>query len=154
MWGTRRPRGGAAKRKPRTTRWLSGVQMERENGFEPSTLALANLRGALHGGAPGDTATQGGGIPGRPPVAPEHGRSRSAPKRTAFVTRLLPEPAAGAGSEPEQLLTVQQVAEFLGVCRATVYRLCTEGRLPHTRVLNSIRFRPPDIRRWLAQAAK
>jgi excisionase family DNA binding protein len=43
------------------------------------------------------------------------------------------------------MLTVRQVAEILGVCRATVYRLCAEGWLPHVRVLNSIRVRAGDL---------
>ncbi len=50
---------------------------------------------------------------------------------------------AGLGLEP--LLTVRQVAELLAVCRATVYRLCAEGRLRHVRVLNSIRVRSNDL---------
>ena len=41
-----------------------------------------------------------------------------------FVTRLLPERRV----QPP-LLTVRQVAERLGVCTATVYRLCDEGHL-------------------------
>lgn len=61
--------------------------------------------------------------------------------RTASVTRLLPEFAVGTSPELERLLTVKQAAKLLGVCRATVYRLCAEGRLPPVRVLNSIRFR-------------
>jgi excisionase family DNA binding protein len=37
------------------------------------------------------------------------------------------------------LLTVAEVARRLGVCRATVYRICAEGRLGHVRVSNAIR---------------
>jgi excisionase family DNA binding protein len=37
------------------------------------------------------------------------------------------------------LLSVRQVAKLLGVCSATVYRLCGRGELPHFRVLNAIR---------------
>ena len=36
-----------------------------------------------------------------------------------------------AGSN--QLLRVFEVAEQLGVCNATVYRLCENGELPHVR---------------------
>ena len=38
-----------------------------------------------------------------------------------------------------RLLTVAQVAKELGVCVATVYKLCAAGVLQHVRVLNSIR---------------
>jgi excisionase family DNA binding protein len=64
---------------------------------------------------------------------------------------LLPEPAAGAGLEPEQLLTVQQVAELMGVCRATVYRLRAGDHLQHVRVLNSIRIRAQDVQNYLGR---
>jgi excisionase family DNA binding protein len=43
------------------------------------------------------------------------------------------------------LLTVRQVAERLGTCTATVYRLCDEGQLPHIRVLHAIRVAPADL---------
>ncbi|MCC6806890.1 MAG: helix-turn-helix domain-containing protein [Deltaproteobacteria bacterium] len=42
----------------------------------------------------------------------------------------------------EDLLTVAQVARKLGVSRPVVYALCFSGRLPHVRVLNSIRVEP------------
>ena len=37
------------------------------------------------------------------------------------------------------LLSVRQVAYLLGVCTATVYRLCERGELAHVRVSHSIR---------------
>ena len=38
-----------------------------------------------------------------------------------------------------RLLTVSEVADRLGLCAATVYKLCASGALHHLRVLNSIR---------------
>lgn len=49
-----------------------------------------------------------------------------------------------------QLLRVAEVAKKLGVCNATVYRLCETGALPHLRVVNSIRVRPNDLAKYLA----
>jgi excisionase family DNA binding protein len=49
------------------------------------------------------------------------------------------------------LLSVGAVAERLGVCSATVYRLCERGELPHVRIVNSIRIRPEDLRAFLEQ---
>jgi excisionase family DNA binding protein len=37
------------------------------------------------------------------------------------------------------VFTVSEVAKQLGVCCATVYKLCATGALKHVRVLNSIR---------------
>jgi excisionase family DNA binding protein len=88
-----------------------------------------------------------------------------------FTTRLLPEIAtAGApGTAPkvattpktadlaalhggrDRLLRVADVAERLGVCAATVYRLCETGVLPHVRIVNSIRVRSEDLRAFLDQ---
>lgn len=36
-------------------------------------------------------------------------------------------------------LTVKEVAAVMRVCRATVYRLCSEGGLEHVRVANALR---------------
>ncbi len=45
-----------------------------------------------------------------------------------------------------RLLTVGEVAHLLGVCRATAYRLVEIGKLPHLRIVNSIRIRSEDLR--------
>jgi len=44
-----------------------------------------------------------------------------------------------------KLLTVRQVAKLLGVCAATVYRLCDRGGLAHYRVRNAIRVDPGQV---------
>jgi len=56
------------------------------------------------------------------------------------------------GRSDRSLLSVRQVAKLLGVCTATVYRLCEQGRLPHFRVLNAIRIDPRDLKKFLAAA--
>ena len=50
-----------------------------------------------------------------------------------------------------RLLRVREVAEQLGVCNATVYRLVESGELPHVRIVNSIRIRPDDLERLLEE---
>ena len=49
----------------------------------------------------------------------------------------------------DQLLRVVEVAEYLGVCNATVYRLCERGELRHVWIVNSIRIRPADLKAFL-----
>ena len=54
----------------------------------------------------------------------------------------------------DRLLKVAEVAEHLGVCDATVYRLCETGELlPHVWIVNSIRIRPADLEAFLDQQA-
>jgi excisionase family DNA binding protein len=54
----------------------------------------------------------------------------------------------------DRLLRVAEVAEHLGVCNATVYRLCERGELAHVWVVNSIRIRPADLAAFLAPSEK
>jgi len=51
-----------------------------------------------------------------------------------------------------RLLRVSEVAKQLGVCNATVYRLCETGQLAHVRVVNSIRVRPRDLAEFMGRA--
>jgi excisionase family DNA binding protein len=50
-----------------------------------------------------------------------------------------------------RLLTVSDVAKRLGVCAATVYKLCATGALPHVRVLNSIRISDEALQAFVAR---
>jgi excisionase family DNA binding protein len=48
------------------------------------------------------------------------------------------------------LLTVEAVARRLGVSRATVYKVCEAGTLPHVRVGNAIRVDPTALAAFVA----
>jgi hypothetical protein len=48
-------------------------------------------------------------------------------------------------SGPDHLLTIKDVAKILGLCPASVYKICGRGELPHVRVLNAIRIAPADL---------
>jgi excisionase family DNA binding protein len=61
---------------------------------------------------------------------------------TLLLGSSLDTPVALVDARMQSLLTVRQVAKLLGVCSATVYRLCGRGELPHFRVLNVIRSTP------------
>ena len=58
------------------------------------------------------------------------------------------------GRSDRSLLSVRQVAKLLGVCAATVYRLCEQRTLPHFRVLNAIRIDPKAVKRFLARVRR
>ncbi len=52
---------------------------------------------------------------------------------------------------PEQLLTLEQVAEYLNVDKFTVYRLLADKDLPAFKVGNQWRFKRKMIENWLAK---
>ena len=49
----------------------------------------------------------------------------------------------------DDLLTVKDLADLLKVCTATVYKMVDRLHIPHFRVLNSIRFRREDVKRFV-----
>ena len=53
----------------------------------------------------------------------------------------------------DRLLRVAEVAQHLGVCNTTVYRLCERGELRHVWIVNSIRIRPADLEAFLQTAS-
>ena len=44
-----------------------------------------------------------------------------------------------------------EVARTLGVCDATVYKLCARGHLGHVRILNSIRVPSASLKAFVSQ---
>ncbi|MEP6653429.1 MAG: helix-turn-helix domain-containing protein [Myxococcales bacterium] len=60
----------------------------------------------------------------------------------------------GSAEQAEWLLSVKDVARALAVSTATVYGLCESGKLPHVRVLNTIRVSRPDLRRFVAEGTR
>lgn len=54
-------------------------------------------------------------------------------------------------SEQGRLLSVNEVAYFLGVSRDSVYRLVRKGVLPYVRVGDRLRFRPVEIDAYLTR---
>ncbi|TET70706.1 MAG: helix-turn-helix domain-containing protein [Candidatus Aminicenantes bacterium] len=51
----------------------------------------------------------------------------------------------------EELLTVQEAADFLKVSRSSVYRYCEQNIIPHIKKSFGIRFKPEDLEKWLEQ---
>jgi excisionase family DNA binding protein len=53
------------------------------------------------------------------------------------------------------VLTAKQAMTLLNVSENTLYKYCREGRIPHFRVGNAVRFRRSVLAEWIAdQEAK
>lgn len=50
---------------------------------------------------------------------------------------------------PEELWSVEQLAEYLGTGKRFVYRLTSEGRIRFNRIGKSLRFDPADVAEFL-----
>ena len=148
----------------RTSRtWIVGAR-----GFEPPTFRSRN-------GDDGIAASENGSQVGEKIGSREGEAVQPSQLSTGvsknFTTRLLPKTgtAFAPGTAPrvattptisdlvalhggrDRMLRVADVAEKLGVCAATVYRLCERGELAHVRIVNSIRIRPADLSEFLLQ---
>ena len=51
----------------------------------------------------------------------------------------------------DRLLTIREVAAYLGVSAKTVERKARQGTLPSLRVFGRVRFRRSDVASWLAE---
>ena len=52
-------------------------------------------------------------------------------------------------SEPDAVLTIDEMAEYLKIAKSTLYKLAQEGRIPAQKVGRHWRFRKAAIDRWL-----
>jgi excisionase family DNA binding protein len=49
----------------------------------------------------------------------------------------------------DQIMTIQEVAEYLKLTEKTAYRLASEGKLPGFKVGGSWRFKKIDLEEWI-----
>jgi excisionase family DNA binding protein len=108
------------------------LTLERATGLEPATACLGNRIGPVTSDGNGSLVEANCAVAPSGSVQPF---PTEASNSQLFATNLLRGP----------LLTVRDAAERLGVCAATVYKLCAEGSLTHVRVLNAIRIAPKDL---------
>lgn len=50
---------------------------------------------------------------------------------------------------PDQIMTIQEIAEYLKLTEKTTYRLASEGKLPGFKVGGSWRFKKVDLEEWI-----
>lgn len=113
-------------------------------GSRPAGRSESQTGGFSRGG-------EGGGVqPSQPlPGLPQPFGAQLGPKIPGRSARLR---VVGGGRE--SLLSVGEVAERLGVSRATVYALVERGELAHVRVSNAIRVAPADLAAYLERGRR
>lgn len=50
-----------------------------------------------------------------------------------------------------EILTIQEIAEYLKLNEKTAYRLASEGKLPGFKVGGSWRFKRVDLEKWIEE---
>lgn len=124
----------------------------RDTGFEPVAFGSggrADVSPAVHNAS--QTMPVSRGSAGLRPGPQSNGPILAGPFAD-LLSPLCPRPLRALEGGAEHLLTVREVAARLGVCPATVYKLCNSGQLRHARVSNAIRVRPADLREYIARA--
>jgi excisionase family DNA binding protein len=54
-------------------------------------------------------------------------------------------------TEPEQVMTIDELAAYLKVAKSTLYKLAQEGRVPGQKVGKHWRFHKEVIDQWLGE---
>jgi excisionase family DNA binding protein len=140
------------RRRPHQLR-ADGVRscLARPRGFEPLAFGFVARPTAITAPNSGmQDCASAGNHEGWPDGAMQADTSSCKP----FATPLLPTTAADPrrrSARTEALLSIGDVAERVGVCRATVYRMVWRGDIPHIRVGAAIRIHPADLDRLLAR---
>lgn len=56
-------------------------------------------------------------------------------------------------SKKQEILTIEELSEYLKIPRSTLYKLCQEGRIPSQKVGRHWRFRKDTIDKWLDESS-
>ncbi len=54
--------------------------------------------------------------------------------------------------QPDEILTIDEVAAYLKASKRTVYRLTASGKLPAFKLGGTWRFRQSDLKQWIASS--
>src|SRR5713101_6201436 len=122
-----------------------------ETGFEPATPWS---RTAVAAFSPRKTAGHGVASSGKPEgrSACQDTQSTACDGLRSKICRpgVASDGAQVPGLSSEPLLSIREVAAQLAVCRATAYRLCQRGEIPHLRISNAIRVPQAALETFLA----
>jgi excisionase family DNA binding protein len=55
-----------------------------------------------------------------------------------------------AKNQPDSVMTIDDLAQYLKLSKSTLYKLCQEGKVPGTKVGRHWRFHREVIDRWLS----
>jgi len=66
------------------------------------------------------------------------------------VANTVPNNSTTRNEEPEtiQVMTVQEVADYLRLSKDSVYKLVKEGELPAAKILNKLRFKRTSVEEY------
>jgi excisionase family DNA binding protein len=119
----------------------------RDEGVEPTTFGSGGCIGGIPAVHSDSLSSDSIRLSDRSPVQASQPFS---PLPKHFVPGVSPRLIALRGGA-ENLLSVRDVTEQLGVSTATVYGLVERGELPHVRVSNSIRIAPADLAAFISR---
>lgn len=135
------------------TKIVAGLKQSRRQDLNLRPLDPEPVKGDALRLAPPCTQLQALQIPQNLMACAAQKAAGAKPSDAGLVATLSPRPRPrlrAVDALPEQLWNVRIVADALGMCRASVYRLCRQGVLVHVRIGDAIRFRRPDVESFMA----
>ena len=126
--------------------------MERATRLELATLSLGNVSSECPNHSKKSQAIGNPSALAGSRVQDAHDSTRFHKSFVPYVSQAPSLKLVRGGAE--NLLSVREVAEHLGVATYTVYRLCERGELAHVRISNAIRITPRALQDYIAKQTK
>ena len=52
-------------------------------------------------------------------------------------------------ADDNEILTIEEAAEYLSLGKRSIYKLIKTGDIPHKKLLNKFRFVKSDLKKWV-----